>query len=73
MTTRCHSCRSDSGTRVQMTRTYNGLTYRRRVCKCCGSGSYTVEQPIDKMPPEGRRRAGSMNQVRLDRRTGDAD
>lgn len=73
MTDRCHSCRSDVGTRVQMTRQYQGQVYRRRVCKCCGAGHYTVETPVDGVPTAARRRAGSMNQVRLERGISDAD
>ena len=47
MAERCISCRSDVGTRVQMTRQYRGQVYRRRVCRCCGAGHYTVEVAVD--------------------------
>ena len=73
MTDRCHSCRSDVGTRVQMTRQYQGQVYRRRVCRCCGFGHYTVEVAADGLPTASRRSAGSMNQVRLERGISDAD
>lgn len=73
MADRCLSCRSDVGTRVQMTRQYQGQVYRRRVCRCCGFGRYTVEVEVDGLPTAARRSATSMNQVRLERGAGNAD
>jgi len=56
-----------------MTRQYQGQVYRRRVCRCCGFGRYTVEVEVDGLPTAARRSATSMNQVRLERGAGNAD